>query len=212
MSLQNVLAAPANDDAPKAEEKLFDVKLRRVEDGDTLDRIHRKYRETQQDKHACAHLDVKAVYAVEIAAMQQAFEAHGRPLGFVNELWHGTKIANLLSILRSGLRVSPPASAHVTGKMWGNGVYASDQSTKALNYAYGYWSGQRSDNCFMLLLDMAMGKTYVPSSYTEKLPRPGYDSTFAKAGVSGVINNEMIVYRNEQVNIKYLVEFSPQGK
>ena len=203
-SLQNVLADPKNE---RPVEKLFSVKLHRVEAGREIDRIRRKYKATAQTMHACAHLDVKAVYAVEIASMRETFETQGRPLGNVWELWHGTKVANLLSILRSGLRVTPPRSAHITGKAFGNGIYFSDQSTKSLNYAYGAWDGRISDNCFMFLCDVAMGQYYVPKAAFEPLPKPKHDSTFAQAGRSGVINNEMIVYRNQQVDIKLLVEF-----
>ena len=62
----------------------------------------------------------------------------------------------------------------------------------------------------MFLADFAMGKQYVPSSrsYTStRYPVSGYQSTFAKAGQSGVMNNEMIVYQTSQANLKFLVEF-----
>ena len=38
-------------------------------------------------------------------------------------------------------------------------------------------------------------------------PRKGYDSTIAKSGTLNLVNNEMIVYKTEQVAPKYLVEF-----
>jgi poly [ADP-ribose] polymerase len=60
----------------------------------------------------------------------------------------------------------------------------------------------------MFLADVAMGKSYTPKSSSESLPKAGYDSTFAKPGESGIINNEMIVYNVNQVNLKYLVEFT----
>ena len=91
--------------------------------------------------------------------------------------------------------------------MFGPGAYFSDQSTKSLNYAYGYWGGSADNNCFMFLADVAMGKAYTPSSWGSGFPKRGYDSTFAKAGKSGVRNNEMIVYKTNQANLKYLIEF-----
>lgn len=59
----------------------------------------------------------------------------------------------------------------------------------------------------MFLCEVAMGRSYTPKSYRERLPRRGYHSTFAKAGVSGVMNNEMIVYDTGQINPIFLVEF-----
>jgi poly [ADP-ribose] polymerase len=65
----------------------------------------------------------------------------------------------------------------------------------------------------MLINNVAMGKYHVPrgSQYSYRLPS-GYDSCFAKAGESGVQNNEMVVYRTSVVNPTHLVEFTPYGK
>jgi poly [ADP-ribose] polymerase len=140
-------------------------------------------------------------------AMSDAYKTQEH-LGNVMRLWHGTRVGNVLSILAKGMYIPPSSASHCTGRMFGNGVYFSDQSTKSLNYAYGYWDGKGSDNhCFMFLFDVIMGKAYTPSSYHGSLPKSGYDSTFAKAGESGVMNNEMIVYNTAQCKPVYLVEF-----
>jgi poly [ADP-ribose] polymerase len=209
-SLEATIKAIAVQPAAKAdepEEKVFDVKLDIVKDAETLKRIDRFYNSTRQTMHASHHLGIKKVFTVDIRTMREAFEADGRKLGNVMELWHGTKASNLLSILKSGLIIPKShGSIQVTGRMFGDGVYFSDQSTKSLNYAYGYWDGRYDNNCFMFLADVAMGKMYHPSSsFSGGCPR-GYDSTWAKAG-SCVMNNEMIVYKLSQCNLTYLVEF-----
>jgi poly [ADP-ribose] polymerase len=209
-SLQAVLSKPQANGKPVEVGKVFEVKLERVTSSKEIERIRKKYRSTLQAMHACAHLDVKTVYTVEIAAMERAYQEKGQKVGGVMELWHGTRASNLLSILKSGFVIPPSNAPHCTGRMFGNGVYFSDQSTKSLNYAYGYWGGGSFDNnCFMFLVEVAMGRYYVPRGPDQNLPRPGYDSTFAKAGESGVANNEMIVYKTWQVNPNYLVEFAP---
>jgi poly [ADP-ribose] polymerase len=93
--------------------------------------------------------------------------------------------------------------------MFGNGIYFSDQSTKSLNYAYGYWDGGSKDNrCYMFLADVAMGMPWHPTRTGSNVKPPeGYDSVFARGGKDIVMNNEMIVYRTSQANLKYLVEF-----
>lgn len=213
-SLQAALSKPSDNGtvAKPVAPKLFDLRLNLIEDGREIERIRKFYRMTNQKMHACSHLDVKAVYEVELGGMHTDFEAHGRPVGNVMELWHGTKTANLLSIMKSGLKTAPPSTAAIAGKMFGNGIYFSDQSTKSLNYAYGYWTGSKEDHCFMFLCNVAMGNYYVPAGPSSQLPMKGYDSTFAQAHKSGVMNNEMIVYRNEQVDLTRLIEFSPNGK
>jgi poly [ADP-ribose] polymerase len=147
------------------------------------------------------------IYDVEIAVMNNSFGKQGKTIGNIRELWHGTRIGNVLSILKSGFVIPPSNAPHVTGRLYGNGAYFSDSSTKSLNYSYGYWSGTRNNHCFMFLCDVAMGKTYTPSGSYGLFPQAGYDSTFAKGGSSGVINNEMIVYKTHQINPKYLLEF-----
>lgn len=102
--------------------------------------------------------------------------------------------------------VIPKSAAH--GRMFGNGIYGSEQSTKALNYSIGYWGSEKLNRVFMLLCDFAMGREYLPNSYNRSFPVAGYDSTYVKAGTAGVINQESIVYNTNQVNINYLVEFA----
>ena len=209
-SLQMVLSAP---DAKQEETpKLFEAQLHLVTDEKELERVRQKYQKSHQDIHVCAHLEVKRVFRVEIGSMKTAF-TEGKKIGNVQEYWHGTRASNLLSILKSGFMIAPASAAHCTGRMFGNGAYFSNQSTKSLNYAYGYWgSGGRDENCFMFLCEVAMGKSYTPKSWQENLPKSGYDSTFAKSGVSGVGNNEMIVYHTNQINPTLLVEFGPKEK
>ena len=213
VSLNHVLTA-AEDDAPAPlpTPKLFEARLDLEGDENVIERIRRKFRATQQAQHACAHLDVRRVYRVRLDAMERAFAADGAKVGNVKELWHGTRASNLLSILKSGFVIAPANAPHCTGRMFGNGVYFSDQSTKSLNYAYGYWDGKAEPNSYMFLCDVAMGRSHTPGQWDNACVRwlsalLGHDSTFAKAGVSGVQNNEMIVYRTGQIAPRYLVEF-----
>jgi poly [ADP-ribose] polymerase len=212
-SLQTVLTQAEEKKTAEPEPvvpKLFEAKLFLVEDEKEIARIRAKYEKTRQGMHASHHLEVKRVFRVEIGSMRRAFTEKGKDTGNVQEFWHGTRAGNLLSILKTGFVIPPASASYCTGRMFGNGVYFSDQSTKSLNYAYGYWSGgKRDDTCYMLLCDVAMGKSYTPKSYTEKLPLAGYDSTFAKAGHSGVANNEMIVYNTDQIDPRFLIEFGP---
>ena len=191
---------------------LFEAKLNLVKERSVIERISKKYRSTLQLRHLCSHLEVKSVFSVEIASMTRAFEAEGRRIGNVQELWHGTKAFNLLSILKSGFHIPSANAGYVTGRLFGNGIYFSDQSTKSLNYAYGYWDGKATDRCFMFLNDVAMGRSYMPQTFNEDLPKLGYDSAFAKGGTGSLLNNEMIVYKTFQINPRFLVEFSIGGK
>lgn len=175
----------------------------------TFQRILKKYLGSMNDKHVSSKMWLRRVYEIEINAMSEAFAADGAKMSNIWELWHGTRAANLLSILNSGYVVPRSGgSISVTGRMYGDGVYFSDQSTKSLNYSAGYWGGGKTERTFMLLNDVAMGKQFIPTGSFSGGCKPGYDSTHAKAGQSGVINSEMIVYRTSQICPRYLCEFS----
>lgn len=185
--------------------KVFDLQLVKITDSKIINHVKSIYNSTRRTMHSSYSLNVKNVYEISIGHMNERFEKC--PIDNVMELWHGTGVGNILSILKNGL-IIPKHASH--GRAFGNGVYFSDQSTKALNYAAGYWDGVKNKNCFMFLADVKVGKCYVPKrGYGRKsLPVKGYNSTFAKAGESGVMNNEIIVYDLSQINIKYLVEFA----
>lgn len=212
-SLQQVVSTPAvAKDAPEAP-KVFSVSVDIVEDKKIIDHIKAFYAQSINHGHQSSKLKVKTVYAVKIDHMHQAFEKKGSKLGNIKELWHGTRVENVLSILKGGLMIPKSNAGHVTGRMYGDGAYFSDQSTKSLNYSMGYWGhGSTDNNCFMFLADVAMGKEYTPTSSDSglhsKIAKLGYDSCFAKAGKSGVQNNEMIVYNLNQCSLTYLIEFS----
>jgi len=210
----NIATSPSNDKkANITEEQIFDCQLHLIEDIKIIEKIKNLYNKTKQNVHQCHRLGVKTVYSVNINHVSEKFKSHGSKMQNVWELWHGTKSSGVLSILKSGLIMPKKSSSNVTGRMFSGypgkeGLYFSDQSTKSLNYSSGGWGGPKDNDCFMFLADVAMGKYFTPNGPRNDLPRPGYDSTFAKAHVSGVYNNEMIVYETSQVNLKYLIEFS----
>ena len=214
-SLQLVLKGDdkTEDDKPKIQQLVFDAKIHLVEDEKIIDYINKLYMSTNKAMHVSHTLRVKSVYEIEIGHMARAFESEGKGVGNVKRLWHGTGVANILSILKSGFQLSPPSTTAVTGKSFGDGIYFSDQSTKSLNYAAGYWAGQRNKQCMMFLNDVSMGKELIPTSSSQcsgwRKPPAGYDSVFAKSGKTSYLqNNEMIVFKTSQINPVYLVEFA----
>lgn len=189
--------------------RVFDTEIDVLHDKKEWSRIEKFYKDKAKSMHACYGYKVYKVYTVKIPKMEQEFQNHGAKMKNIWELWHGSNVANLMSILKTGYVVPPSNAAHVVGRAFGNGTYFSSVSTKSLNYSYGYWSGSRSsDNCFMFLNDVAMGNYYIPKHTTSSNPPRGYDSYYAKEGESGVLNAEMIIFNLAQANIKYLVEFS----
>ncbi len=204
--------------AKKTAPKVFDVDMEIITDKKIISHVRHIYQSTRKSMHTSNNLSVQTVYAVTIGPMKKAFDAKGAKMKNVWQLWHGSKASNLLSILKGGLIIPPSSAAHCTGRMYSDGVYFSDISTKALNYATNFWgSGGSTDRTFMFLADVAMGNYHIAQGAWGKYPAPGSDSTWAKGrdkgGInSGVINDEMIVYDTNQCNLVYLVEFAPRSQ
>jgi hypothetical protein len=132
-------------------------------------------------------------------------------------LFHGTRSVNVSGILREGLRLPKQlVGVVITGAMFGGGLYWADDWRKSAGYTSmhgSYWSSGNGSvkgrDAFMFAGDVVLGNPYVaPSSggYTDA-PK-GHHCVFGKAGKSGVVNNEWIIYNTRQYQLRYLVEFA----
>jgi len=131
-------------------------------------------------------------------------------------LWHGSRNENWWSIINSGLMLRP--SAVITGKMFGYGIYFAPKAQKSFGYTSyhgSYWAGGNSNSAFMSLYDVAYGKPYDVHSFDSKyhnfnyeaLQRSYKDANCLHAHAGNMLrNDEIIVYKEEQTTIKYLVE------
>ena len=198
-------------------QSLFSSKLEPVTDAE-LSSIKAFYEQGKKSEHyAASKMTITNAFAIKYSDDDQAkFDKTAQEIGNVQQLWHGTSAQNVLNILRAGLFCPDEKDKvyGITGRMFGNGVYLSDQSTKALNYARGFWGQKNNSNkSFMFLTDTAMGRTYTPNDkkvYREDVPTKaragGFQSISVKAGTY-VQNNEMIVWNTDQIQLKYLVVF-----
>ena len=125
------------------------------------------------------------------------------------DLFHGSANSNLLSIMLNGFYVPPSSASHVTGRMFGNGVYAASKSSKAFRYSVGLWGGRRSSmpTAYMFVTRFAMGNIYETHSSMFGGAPKGYHSTWAKSGRS-LRNDEFIVYNVTQAKATHLIEMS----
>jgi poly [ADP-ribose] polymerase 2/3/4 len=216
VALAQTQAAQAGSKPATAVEKMFHYQIALDEDSQMFKKINDFFRKTQQRMHPCSHLELKRIYTIQHPVADPAFEAVEKKIGNVHTLWHGTRAHNILSIFKSGLLIpARGTSITITGRLFGNGLYFSDQSTKALNYSHGYWDqGPRENNCFMFLCDVALGKVFKTSGALDVLPT-GFDSCLAPKGISihyrdgtrPLQNNETIVYKTQQARLRYLCEF-----
>lgn len=132
-------------------------------------------------------------------------------------LWHGSRNENWWSIIQNGL-VLNPTNAVITGKMFGMGTYFAPKAKKSLGYTSihgSYWARGSSQSAFMGLMDVAYGTPFDVYSFNdiyhsmnyENLQKccPGANVLHAHAG-NMLRNDEIVIYKEDQVTIKYLVE------
>ena len=201
-SYQAMTSAPTTTATPaKKQETVFQVDLDVLSDANERRRLEQYFENSKKRQHGYDTVRVREIFKVTIHDMANAFESKTTP---IKEVFHGTSVANTLSILKSGLKVSPPSTAAIAGKMFGSGIYGAISSTKSLGYTFGRWGQSSSgDNGYLFVCDFAMGRIYTTQSSCDK--PSGHDSVWAKAGYS-LANDELIVFRNSQANIKYLLE------
>lgn len=167
---------------------------------------------------SCANKFYKA-WRVKNIRTQDRFENFADTENIRNTklLWHGSRNENWWSIINSGL-VLKPTNAVITGKMFGYGIYYAPKAQKSLGYTSlhgSYWANGNSKSAFMSLMEVAYGKPYDVYSFDrryydfnyERLQKvcPGANCLHAHAG-SMLRNDEIIVYKEEQCTIRYLVE------
>lgn len=210
--------------------RVFGYEVELVTDSNIIDEVKSFFNQTINKQHQSSSLKLKNVYELKNEEKDNEFEQVKTIKGNVHRYWHGTRKFNILSILRNGLVIPKSNDKHVTGRMFGDGVYFSDQSTKSLNYSSGYWDSSSrgvDNNCFMFIADVVMGKQFnahYHSTKTSQLlqkksrvyPVDEFNSVFACGDRKNLIhsgslnplrNNEMIVYNLNQISLKYLCEF-----
>ena len=132
-------------------------------------------------------------------------------------LFHGSRNENWWSIINTGL-VLRPTNAVITGKMFGYGLYYAPKARKSLGYTSlsgSYWARGNASFGFMALMDVAYGKPYDVYSFDSKYYNfnyerlqescPGANCLHAHEG-SMLRNDEIIVYKEDQCTIHYLIE------
>lgn len=145
---------------------------------------------------------------------------------FVNEndikdtrlLFHGSRSENFWSIIKTGL-VLRPTNAVITGKMFGYGCYYAPKCAKSIGYTSlsgSYWAHGGNNTAYMALFDVAYGTPYDVYNFDSKYYnldynklqqfKSGANCLHAHADKGMLRNDEIVVYKEEQMTIKYLIE------
>jgi len=179
-------------------------------------------------------LELLDVFEVEQEGKKERFEQYTKDIGNHTLLFHGSHISNFCSILLNDLLIYPQAvkkDVAISGKMYGNGLYAANSITKSFSYC----RTESSNNIGCLgLLQVPLGKVakrtkadyyvtpeslkrekcdsihgigkYTPESWktVENIKVPCGKLVESKINCS-LLYDEFIVYNSNQQLIKYLI-------
>lgn len=133
-------------------------------------------------------------------------------------LFHGSRSENFWSIMKTGL-VLRPTNAVITGKMFGYGVYYAPKCAKSIGYTSlsgSYWAKGGNNTAYMALFDVAYGTPYDVYNFDSKYYnldynklqqfKSGANCLHAHADKGMLRNDEIVVYKEDQMTIKYLIE------
>lgn len=133
-------------------------------------------------------------------------------------LWHGSRTENFWSIMKTGLKIRP-TNAVLTGSMFGPGIYFAPSCSKSVGYTSlsgSYWAGGSASRAYMALFDVAYGVPYDVYNFDPKYYdlnykklnkyKSGATCLHAHADKGMLRNDEIVVYKEDQTTIKYLIE------
>lgn len=180
-------------------------------------------KEEEHIKKSLGVLSVKYInaYRVENPKTRAVFNEYRDKVGKekkIKELWHGSKNENWWSIVNNGLLLRP--QAQITGKMFGHGIYFANKAIKSSGYISTYgsrWANGKSETGYLAIYDVLYGTPFTTEGswssnfgsldYTKLQGlKAGADCLHAKKSSTGLREDEIIVYKEEQTTIKYLVE------
>lgn len=207
--------------------KSLNCTLSHVTDKDTLQLIN-KYIKLNKGVTHNFNLKLKDVYEIYKQSNHTNYrrweQLHNRKL-----LWHGTPTSNIVGILTSDFQINPSKTTRITGRMFGDGIYFSDTTTKSAGYSNNYGT------MYMFICEVALGTTYNTQNSDSSLNK-AISGTHSTLGVgcwqpdasehvildngsilpigklisnnsgSSLNYNEYIVYNTDQIKMKYLVE------
>lgn len=169
----------------------------------------------------CERRFVRA-YVVENERTDRAYEKFCNEHNLTKEdtrlFYHGSKVENWFSIMKSGMMLNPDAK--VTGKMFGAGIYFAPELRKSLNYMDtkgSHWNNGQRDTGYTAVFSVALGKCFVPTyeQFKQQFSRRNFNksnlkdgclSVYGSAKKIGLENDEYIVYDESQCTIRYLLE------
>ncbi|XP_057311837.1 protein mono-ADP-ribosyltransferase PARP3-like isoform X2 [Hydractinia symbiolongicarpus] len=201
--------------------------LTRVKPSENAYKVISKYIDNTKSSGGIKLLDI---WEVDRQDEDKRFAAH-KDIENRKLLWHGTSVAVVVAILKSGLRIMPHSGGRV-----GRGIYLASEHAKSAAYV----GTSRDGTGIMFLSEATLGKQHVITRDDSSLTKPpkGFDSVLAegrqepdpkqdttlnldgndvivpqgkpvptKSTNSSFHQSEYLLYQESQCRIRYLLKF-----
>ncbi|KAL6036323.1 hypothetical protein STEG23_016438 [Scotinomys teguina] len=172
-------------------------------------------KEVLQSRHGKSPVDVLQIFRV--GRVNEATEFLSK-LGNVRPLFHGSPVRNILGILSRGLLLPKVAEDRGVQRTdagnLGIGIYFSDSLSTSLKYSH---AGETDGSRLLVICDVALGKCMdlFKKDFSLTEAPPGYDSVHGVSETASVPtdfeDDEFVVYKTNQVKMKYIVKFCIPG-
>lgn len=216
-----------------AQYNLLNVKMEPLPESTEEFKIIEKYVETTHaPTHVQYKLRIKSVLKIA-RPDEEKFTDIFQSVNNHKLLWHGSRLSNVIGILSKGLRVAPPEAPN-NGYMFGKGIYFADSVSKSANYCWTTPQNPKGVLILAEVAlgtpykaQEAEDLTYTSLKKTKQCDSTHGVGRMAAAeedhetmedgvvvpigefmpsdGNGSLLYNEFIVYRQEQVKLRYLV-------
>ncbi|CAF4313360.1 unnamed protein product [Rotaria sp. Silwood2] len=136
-------------------------------------KVIQKYTDNTQGYRKCKIIDV---WRVGREGEGELFASHDK-IGNRKLLWHGTNVAVVVAILKSGLRIMPHSGGRV-----GKGIYFASENGKSSGYVGTTTDHDKKQIGIMFLNEVALGKEHsiTVDDSSLKTPPANFDSVVAR--------------------------------
>nr|XP_020770775.1 poly [ADP-ribose] polymerase 4 isoform X2 [Odocoileus virginianus texanus] len=168
-----------------------------------------------QNNHSKSPVDILQIFRVGRVSETTEFRSH---LGNVRHLLHGSSVQSFMGILSRGLLLPKVVEDRGMKRTdignLGSGIYFSDSLSTSIKYSH---PGQTDGTRLLVVCDVALGRCMDLHERNFSLTEapPEYDSVHGVRGTDMVSSDfeddEFVVYKTNQVKMKYIVKFSVSG-
>ncbi|XP_043747477.1 protein mono-ADP-ribosyltransferase PARP4 isoform X3 [Cervus elaphus] len=171
--------------------------------------------EVLQNNHSKSPVDILQIFRVGRVSETTEFRSH---IGNVRHLLHGSSVQSFMGILSRGLLLPKVVEDRGVKRTdignLGSGIYFSDSLSTSIKYSH---PGQTDGTRLLVVCDVALGRCMDLHERNFSLTEapPEYDSVHGVRGTDTVSSDfeddEFVVYKTNQVKMKYIVKFSVSG-